>query len=140
RLRVSSQAMSIASPVFAAMFNGRFSEGQNLSSASPKEVDLPDDDDKLMTWLVKIIHSKTLDMPKSIDVQELAQFGVLCDKYDCVEATRPWSKTWVSQVITKPGIANSIMAEKLLSATYIFDLPHEFEQITRMMIIDRDAP
>jgi hypothetical protein len=48
-LRVSSQAMGLASPVFAAMFNGRFSEGENLSSASPKEFDLPDDNQTFVT-------------------------------------------------------------------------------------------
>lgn len=45
KYRVSSAFLSHASPVFTAMFaKDRFAEGQNLSSANPKEVRLPDDD------------------------------------------------------------------------------------------------
>jgi hypothetical protein len=41
---VSSVVLSLASPVFATMFDGRFSEGQSLSPASPRTVPLSDDD------------------------------------------------------------------------------------------------
>ena len=57
-LLVSSEVMSIASPVFAAMFDGRFAEGQDLSSEAPREVDLPDDDPELVKLLCEIVHLK----------------------------------------------------------------------------------
>jgi hypothetical protein len=140
RLRVSSQVLGVASPVFAAMFNGRFSEGQNLSSASPKEIDLPDDHGKLVTWLVRILHFKTADIPGRVCRKDVVQFGLLCDKYDCIQAVRPWTKLWVSQLLAEPDAANHKDAEKLLAAAYILDLPEEFFKVTRMMVTDRTNP
>ena len=46
KLLVSSTVLSVSSRVFGAMFGPRFSEGQNNTSAEPKEVRIPEDDAK----------------------------------------------------------------------------------------------
>lgn len=35
------------------------------------------------------------DVPEIPSVTCLYEIAVLCDKYDCVELTKPWLKTWL---------------------------------------------
>jgi hypothetical protein len=81
-LLVSSKVLSLASKVFEAMFNNDFAESQNLSSTSPREMPLPDDNPVQMTTICKLAHMQTSDNPEKLDVADLANFAVLCDKYD----------------------------------------------------------
>ncbi|KAE8844230.1 hypothetical protein HRS9122_05333 [Pyrenophora teres f. teres] len=89
-LLVSSHVLSLASPVFDAMFNGNFTEGQGLSSASPKKVALPDDDPESMTLFCKLVHMQTTELEYGISFDLLADLAIVCDKYRCTESVRSW--------------------------------------------------
>lgn len=90
-LQVSSKALSLASSVFKAMFGPQFLEGQGLSSVSPKRVSLLDDDAAAMTALCNIFHHQSHNVIKEPDQSTLVKIGIICDKYDCSRALRPWS-------------------------------------------------
>jgi hypothetical protein len=98
RLLVSSTVLSLASHVFEAMFDGRFAEGQDLSSATPKTIQLTDDNPECMTMLCRLIHLQNSDIPFNLELDFLIDFAILCDKYDCADSVRPWSKIWVSHL------------------------------------------
>jgi len=134
RILVSSASMSVASSVFEAMFYGRFAEGQALSSTNPREIALPDDSPTSMLLLCQIIHMKTSDIPRQLELNALADFAILCDKYDCVDAVRAWSRVWVLELLAKPEAPGF---EKLIMVTYALDLPDEFCKVTRSLIINR---
>jgi len=57
-LRVSSQIMSLASPVFRTMLGPRFEEGTRLTRSGSVEVLLPDDDAEAMTLICNILHHR----------------------------------------------------------------------------------
>ncbi|KAF2790127.1 hypothetical protein K505DRAFT_365000 [Melanomma pulvis-pyrius CBS 109.77] len=133
-LLVSSGALSTVSPVFEDMFNARFKEGQSLSSAAPREIELPDDDPLCMTILCKIIHLQIDDIPRQLDVINLANFAVLCDKYACINAVRPWSRIWVLELLPATHIPGY---DKLLMISYVMDLPDEFFKVTQSLIRNR---
>jgi hypothetical protein len=133
-LLVSSHVLSLASTVFGAMFNGRFAEGQDLSSASPRGVPVPDDDPTLMEILCNIFHLRMLEVPEELALKSLADFALLCDKYDCREAVRFHVKSWVLGHISNPDAPDY---EKLLFVTYVLDLPHEFRTVTLAIVRDR---
>ncbi|KAF1833171.1 hypothetical protein BDW02DRAFT_631490 [Decorospora gaudefroyi] len=126
---VSSKVLSLASKVFDAIFNNGFSEGQGLSSTSPREVRLPDDDPVHMTTICKLVHMQTSDIPEKLGVAELAQFAVLCDKYDCVDGVRGWSKAWIS--IFAP---DDDASPTPLTIAYLLDLPREFRIVSRNLL------
>lgn len=134
KLLVSASLMSFASSVFEVMFDGRFFEGQGLSPANPREVSLPDDDPQSMSLLCRIIHMQTADIPPQLEVVALADFAVLCDKYNCIDSVRPWGRVWVLELLPKPATQGY---EKLLMIAYVLDLPDEFYKVTQSLLRNR---
>jgi hypothetical protein len=126
-LLVSSHVLGLASSVFEAMFEGRFAEGQNLSTTSPPTITFPDDHPKYMTFLCKLFHLQTDDIPGTLEISGLVELAVLCDKYDCAKGVRPWSKIWVSQHLSTP---ESHGFQQLLAVSFVLDLPHEFREVS----------
>jgi hypothetical protein len=133
-LLVSSNVLSLASHVFETMFDGRFAEGQDLSSASPKTIQLTDDNPECMTMLCKLIHLQNSDIPSKLELDALINFAILCDKYDCTDSVRPWSKIWVSHLLSN---TENKLCEKLFSVSYMLDLPHEFMDAGERLIRHR---
>ncbi|KAJ4989075.1 hypothetical protein SVAN01_05513 [Stagonosporopsis vannaccii] len=136
KLLVSSVLLSHASPVFAAMFDGRFAEGQLLSTASPRVIQLPDDNPSSMATLCEIIHMQTADISMAT-CSDLVELAVLAEKYDCVSVLLPWGKMWVSTLMPE-DVSHGL--EKFLVATYALDLPEEFTKISQSMIRDSSEP
>ncbi|KAF2099017.1 hypothetical protein NA57DRAFT_76253 [Rhizodiscina lignyota] len=83
RFRVSSHIVSAASPVFKAMFNGVFAEGQGLSRESPKEIPLPEDEVENVRLFCLISHFRNLDIPNRVAAKQLRDFAIFVDKYNC---------------------------------------------------------
>jgi hypothetical protein len=132
-LLVSSKALSLASPVFKAMFDGRFAEGQNLSPDSPRVLQLLDDAPTPMMTLCSIAHMNTVDLKFAPNPVALADLAVLCDKYNCAEAVRGWCQLWVLQLTSQIGVPGY---GKLILVTYMFDMPEEFHKVTQKWLCD----
>lgn len=96
-IKVSSYILSRASHVFEAMFDPRFTNGANLSSSSPYEVPLPEDDCQAMVWLCFALHSQELP-GNQIPLDLSKRLATLCDKYDCARALQPWSCMWLHKL------------------------------------------
>ena len=76
-LKVSSQIMSRASPVFEAMFNPRFTGRADFSLHDPLEIALPEDDYKAMTWICFALHLQ--DLPEGrMPLELLTRIGRSC--------------------------------------------------------------
>jgi hypothetical protein len=133
-LLVSSHVLTLASPVFEAMFNGNFAEGQDLSAMSPKTVALPDDNPDAMTLFCNIIHMQTADIADTVSISRLADLAVVCDKYQCTEAVSSWARVEIAQKLANP---DAPAFEKLLFITYVLDLPLEFGKVSSRLTYDR---
>lgn len=70
------------------MFDGRFREGQALSSTSPTVVALTDDDPEAAAIVVRIVHMQTSTLPSTLTPQLVAQIAAFGNKYNCIEALR----------------------------------------------------
>ena len=96
-IRVCSKVLRLASPVFAALSNPRYAEGQALSQAdlncsTVPTISLPEDDFEAMVLICKVIHFQyTLDL-KLLTLPLLQKVAVLCDKYDLSRALASWSR------------------------------------------------
>ena len=94
-LRVSSKVLSLASPVFKALFSPKFSEGTALSiSQAVPEIRLPDDDPEAMQLILHILHHGK-NAPGILRIELLEKVAVLCDKYDIVKIFAAWSDLWL---------------------------------------------
>lgn len=94
--RVSSKVLSLASPVFARMFNSNFSEGSALLANRPCLVTLPDDNAEAALWFFRAIHFQE-DAAEIVSFTMFVELAIFCDKYDCSKALSPWSYLWVEK-------------------------------------------
>lgn len=96
RLRVSSNVLSLGSPVLAAMLNSTFIEGTVPTDGSTRTISLLEDDPRAVTTLCNILHHQSqyvrVEMFKDVD-----QMALLCDKYDCAKALKPWTTLWLQK-------------------------------------------
>lgn len=97
-IRVSSQVLSIASPVFARMFGSGFREGFVSSSTSdqPLHLPLPDDNPDAVLLMCHVLHPSGVG-DLYVPLQLLESLALLVDKYDCALALTIWSRLWFQQ-------------------------------------------
>jgi hypothetical protein len=129
-LLVSSKVLSVVSPVFTAMFNRGFQEGENLFAKSFQPVHFSDDPEA-MTILCNILHHKNREIPRLLTLQTLSSIAVLCDKFDCTEVVTPWSTLWLQTWVDS---ANEESVEKLLFITYALDIPDMFTKVSHSLL------
>lgn len=84
--------MSLASPVWRTMLNpeGPFQE----SKPDNHEVEFHDDDTEALLTILLAAHQRNQEIPQSIELRQLLNICLLCDKYDCLELVRSWLFKW----------------------------------------------
>jgi hypothetical protein len=83
---VRRAAMSLASPVWEAMFARQWSE------TTADEIAFPDDDIEAMLIILRIAHLRFYDLPQSraLSRDQLLNLAVTCDKYDTAKLVKPF--------------------------------------------------
>jgi hypothetical protein len=137
RLLVSSKVLSLASPVFAAMFSPRFKEGSSLNPGCPSEVPLPEDDPEAMTLLCNCLHFRTDHIPRNVDFSLLKALAILCDKYNVARAISAWNILWLQKWETSECEDGF---EGLLVVIYALDCAEAFAKISKKAILDQVGP
>lgn len=79
-LQVSSKVLSLASPVFKALFSPNFAEGQPTSNKGSR-IHLHDDDAESMRFMCAVLHHKCTSANR-IGLERLERLAVVTDKYD----------------------------------------------------------
>ncbi|KAF4556377.1 Hypothetical protein D9617_1g082540 [Elsinoe fawcettii] len=79
KLLVSSVILRTVLPVFKALLPNKYTEGQNISASSPKEIALEDDNTEALVLLMRLLHFKTPPCPK--DYGSIYYLAIICDKY-----------------------------------------------------------
>lgn len=77
---IQSKVLSLASPVFKALFSPRFAEGQSTSSEVSR-IQLHDDDAESLRFMCAVLHHKCASV-NSIGMERLEKLAVATDKYD----------------------------------------------------------
>ena len=135
---VSSQAMSLASPVWHKYITppfhrlGEKSKEKN-GSGTIDPLDLTEDDPQALRILLNITHLQYRDVPVKVSDDVLYQIAVLCDKYDCVGLIQPWFTSWTASASAK--IPNNKLGEWLFVA-WAFGMSDVFQSVARRLIND----
>ncbi|KAB8295026.1 hypothetical protein EYC80_006973 [Monilinia laxa] len=130
---VSSRHMSLASPVFRAMFQrNNFKEGRELAANGKAEISLPDDGPDAFAILMCIIHGRNRSVPRRVDLDLLSRISTLVDKYQLHEVVEVMSDRWISQL--EPELPEEFTDDLLpwLSISWIFEKPSVFKEVTRI--------
>ena len=100
-IRVSSKALTLASPVFAALVSPKFAEGQALASntitGATTSIPLPEDDPEVMKWFCRALHHKLTANEQEMSRGLCHKLGITYDKYDASIAMSGWSRLYMDE-------------------------------------------
>lgn len=132
-LRVASQVLCLASPVFKAMLRSGFKEGltAETSSQNPKHIALPDDDPTAFKTLCRVIHFRLDMVPDKLDVDSLQQLAGLCDKYRIIIPMLNCATLWVRKLASDGDMKTLV---RLLVVAVLLDLPEAFDKTSRALL------
>ncbi|MCJ1462277.1 hypothetical protein MMC07_000877 [Pseudocyphellaria aurata] len=130
RLQCSSKHLTLASSVFKAMLSGKFKESIVLRSVGTLELPLPDDDPAALLILLNIIHGRTKEIPRQVDLHMLTQIAILVDKYRLQMVVGMASPNWMVRL--KEEIVSSSMEAlpRWILISWVFQYPTEFKLAT----------
>ena len=133
-IRVCSNILSFASPVFAAMLSPRFSEGQ-VSGQKDCSISLPEDDPEAMTVVCRSIHYQE-DTPKEVSISLLEKVALVCDKYDVAHALRGWSEAALQSLSISMchNTHTEILRVRLLYISYVLGSHQTFWEISYSLL------
>ncbi|KAK6531967.1 hypothetical protein TWF694_003130 [Orbilia ellipsospora] len=105
-LRVSSHALSLASPVFRAMLDPAkgFKESQPLKDPDEtREISLETHSMHAIVIVMRVIHHKNLANGDSMALIVMFHVATICDQYQLHEAVRPTMDSWVKSLWPGPN-------------------------------------
>jgi hypothetical protein len=133
RMRVSSKHMKLASAVFKAMLReDNFKEGLELGSTGKAEISLPDDDPDAFAILLNIIHGRTRQVPRDVDLDLLSRISTLVDKYQLHEVVEIMSDRWISLLVSNIPEEFTDDLQAWLSISWVFEKPRIFREVTKI--------
>ncbi|KAM3075120.1 hypothetical protein ACMFMG_007422 [Clarireedia jacksonii] len=133
RMLVSSKHMKLASPVFKAMLRkGNFKEGLEFGSTGKAEISLPDDDPHAFAILINIIHGRTRQVPREVDLDLLSRISTLVDKYQIHEAVEIMSDRWISLLESTIPEEFTDDLQTWLSISWVFEKSRIFREVTKI--------
>ncbi len=144
-LPVSSKVLSLASPVFKAMLDGRFKEGielaKNKASSQPYTLTLPDDGEAA-TILARVLHFDLTGVPEKPSPASIEKLAFLCDKYQCVNAMKYCSSFWLRNWLLAYDDEEPTIDDlcRFLVFAYVADLPKEFADIAWKLFLYHKGP
>ncbi|CZR52490.1 uncharacterized protein PAC_02367 [Phialocephala subalpina] len=133
-LLVSSKVLSLASPVFEAMFKPHFKEGveHHLQLGEPLIIPLPEDDLEATTLFCQITHHRSRDLPRTPSPLCLENLAIFCNKYICAGPVASYGILWIQRHSGSQSIEDF---SRLLLLAYILDLPESFAAVSREMLL-----
>jgi hypothetical protein len=136
KLRVRSMLLMAASKPFSVMFGPNWKEGHDmLDRDGPSELLLSEDNAAALKIICSIIHHQNREVPRTLAAGDVLAVAVAADKYDCVDALRFASESWLRPSRDEAG---NLML--LAAAAYLFQNAQAFKEITRALILDYDGP
>ncbi|KAJ2903807.1 hypothetical protein MKZ38_009281 [Zalerion maritima] len=101
RVRVSSHHLINASRVFRAMLSedSRFIESRRLHCEGYSEVPLPEDDPEVMVLVMSVIHLRSKEIPRTVNLDMLSRIAIAVDKYELHEALWFMAHTWIERLM-----------------------------------------
>ncbi|KAK3380727.1 hypothetical protein B0T24DRAFT_664659 [Lasiosphaeria ovina] len=141
RLMVCSQVLRCASKVFDVMFGPRWSEGRDLSSTSPKEVPLEEDDAEAMRTVCCVLHHRNDMVSEDPSPDEILKIAIEVDKYDLAIALKFQLAQWLQPPKTNPNQPQPEMIDlgRLMAAAFILSKKDEFASLTLDLVMNYTA-
>ncbi|KAK8029510.1 hypothetical protein PG993_010801 [Apiospora rasikravindrae] len=140
RIRLSSKHLSLASPVFEKMLGGPWREGTATVPGSDHPVGAEDWDVDALLILMRIIHGRTREVPRSVSLELLAKIAVLVDYYECYEVTELVTERWIEKL--KWPLPQEFGRDLVLwcLVSWVFCEADLFQTVTKTTIMKCEGP
>ena len=110
------------------------SESRILDSEGHLNLFMNDEDPEAMLIVMNIIHGRTRQVPRRVDLDMLTKIAVLVDYLECHEAIEPFSDMWIDHLKKKIAVNYSRALIQWLCISYIFRKETQFKAVTRTAI------
>ena len=126
--QVSSKVLSLAPPVFKALFGPKFAEGQFVID-NARLIELQDDDPETLDIMCRLFHHEPAP-PSPIGIERLEKMAIIADKFDCVRAMHYWAKLEIMAVRQNTKEPCRLLWPALrLRRSSIFQQPDQFSGV-----------
>ncbi|KAF5548910.1 hypothetical protein FMEXI_4581 [Fusarium mexicanum] len=132
RFRVSSVILTNTSAYFKKSLSGEWKETEP-EPGYKWTLTANDWDGEAFLLLMRILHHKTRDVPRTIGVETLAKVAVLVDYYGCHEAVELWAETWISNIdeeMTESFYSRELLLK--LTISWVFSDKKRFRSLTEI--------
>ncbi|KAJ4290871.1 hypothetical protein N0V90_010067 [Kalmusia sp. IMI 367209] len=142
---VSSRHLILASPKFKSMLSGeKWKEGVRDDNDGLYHIQTEEWDTEALLLLLRVIHHRNRQVPRSIPLEMLAKIAVLIDYYQCAEALELHTEGWIGYLKVFSPIPSHFCRDAILwmCIAWVFRLGHEFAQTTTVALRrhDQDLP
>jgi hypothetical protein len=136
RIKVSSKHLSLASPRFSYEL-----KGASIDEADSRyHLQLSGFDPEAVKIIANIIHGRGSRVPKSVDVDVLANIAFFVESYQCLDAVEVYVERWVRGL--EGGLPKTYGREVVLwmYISYVFHLTDLFKAFTKIVIAESNGP
>jgi hypothetical protein len=138
-MRVNSNCLRLASPVFRSMLSPTWVEGQHLSKKASTYITLPEDDADAMETIFYVLHHRVKQIPPRLPLTHLESIAIVADKYDLTLSLQYVAAQWIRSLSTdfvaeKNDDTTLYTRGQLATAAAAFGLKDEFKICTRGLI------
>lgn len=136
-MRLSSRHLTLASAYFEKLMANDWKEATPGGDYS-YVINAQDWDEKALYFLMKIIHGRTAQLPRKMELESLAKMTVLADYYQCQEMVDFFMRTWL-QRIDQSDISGRDRLLRL-AISYVFPDHYVFRKLTQALITEELGP
>ncbi|KAL7804830.1 hypothetical protein V8C44DRAFT_352623 [Trichoderma aethiopicum] len=133
QLRLSSRHLTLASGYFEKLMASDWKEATPGGEYS-YVINAEDWDEKALCFLMKIIHGRTAQLPREMELESLAKMTILADYYQCQEMVDFFMRTWL-QPIDQSAISGRDRLLRL-AISYVFPDHDVFRKLTEALITE----
>lgn len=132
RIQASAKHLELVSPVFKKLLTGGWKETAELQDKGRVEITIEDWDIEALLILLRIIHCRHDNIPRTVSLEVLAKIALLVDYYQCRESVKFFTDIWISDLTEKETVPMQYSRKVILWlwVSGFFFIQKEFEYAT----------
>ena len=140
RIQVSSKHLTIASSYFKRNLRSGMLESHTLSSQGHVQFPMDEKDLEAMLIVTNIIHGRSRQAPRFVNLDMLTRLAVLVDYLECHEVIEPFSDRWIDDLKKDITVTWSKELIQWLCISLVFRKECQFKAVTRTAIRQAKGP
>lgn len=136
---VSSKHMKLASPYFQSLLSDSWPHGKALATKGTVRVAIKDCRPTILLLILNIIHGHTRKVPREVSFQQLADFSVATDFFQCHEVVEVFASMWIG--LLKPSVPATWMENtKWIMIASVFKVDDVLKKTTEIAMKEGTGP